>query len=176
MKFINLIIEFAARCVAVAMLFAILFVASSAAFAQSKQETEKWLSDFSFTHSRWVNDDGSMGMVLFTLDNCAAEERYQSIKDGNISIPRDDKDLWWKFSFGDIDPEHIKVHVPLDHHSVATYVELETTDSKPVIYINGGSTGVAAVTINIDSVENAKRFSNALKHEVLLCGGKASTF
>ena len=163
-------------------LFAVLILTAALASGQSEpnlHDTTKFLEDFSVAHGHWINDDGSIGLEVVSVIECKVTVHLELIKNDKL-VPPTPADATGSFSLGDLDPNTVKTVVPLDHHSVSAYTQFETTDSKPLISL-GRRDGhaepqLAGWEINLDSKEDADRFTKAFKHAVILCGGKPSTF
>ena len=161
-------------------LFAVLIMTAALANGQSEpnlHDTTTFMENFVEAHGHWINDDGSIGLEVVSVIECKVTVHSELIK--NDTLVRTPADATWSFSLGDLDPNTVKTVVPLDHHPSA-YTQFETTDSKPLISL-GRRDGhaeplLAGWEINLDSKEDADRFTKAFKHAVILCGGKPSTF
>jgi len=144
------------------------------------QQTLNWMTNFS-VHRGLVKT----GMVItgtnrvLTTDQCTLtmERRYpQSRSDSEMKYGTT------SFSLSRIDPDSVKV-VSDRASSETHWVGFETSDASAVLQLSAemGSgrkvSGYAARgSLAFDSEESARRFANALRHAVDLCGGRPSPF
>jgi hypothetical protein len=114
---------------------------------------------------------------LFDSTGCyvTVTDRHQNRNSaGVLDQPWDVTD---KYSLSDIDPQSIKVLDSSDLFPYSNSIELDTTNYRAAVVRTTGSANLTVANpgfmINSDY---APRFVQALKHAIVLCGGKSSAF
>ena len=136
--------------------------AKTTAGDQSLQETRAWMHDF-------VADQGFDGLT-FEGKDCSAVINF-SDEIGTIVT----------FSFKDLDPNTAtSVHVVVSRAALRNVfmAKADTTNElkKVVVYNSWEQTQQSWVEILFRGAEDADRFAKALRHAIVLCGGKPSPF
>ena len=152
-------------------IIALIFLSVIGALAQpspSLSETLQWLHSFTAAHGVIRVGQSFAGNDL-TFRGCQATDMFTNdMKPNGSGIT---------FSLRDLDPSMIQAS---GWTGTTGTVEFRTTNDIPAIYwVDFGRKGDALGdfwAINFDDVPGAERFSKALKHAVILCGGQSSTF
>ena len=130
--------------------------------AQSLQETQAWMHDF-------VADQGFDGLT-FEGKDCSAVINFSDEIGTRVT-----------FSFKDLDPNTAtSVHVVVSRavRRNVFMARAETTNELKKVVVHNGleQTLQSWVEILFRSAEDADRFAKALRHAIVLCGGKPSAF
>lgn len=167
--------------VVLALLVTHLAYAQTSAVSQpSLEETLSWMKNFSTQHGfQYAQPDRPpvQSNQLVPGSVCDVSVEYKSLR--TTVTDSTTKSVKLVFSLRSIDPQRIKTQNSSDTNEVA----FEASDSSGKIRFQTelGSGRkidgfVGQYTMFFDSTDSARRFAEAFKHAVTLCGGKAAPF
>ena len=148
---------------------AFLIFLSTLCSAQSLSETTSWMHNYAAANSNLPLLDGTYIRMEVDFVGCQVTQ---------VVLPGRDAPYTEYYSLADLDPTSVVA---------AGSVYFDTTNSEQRIYFampDGTRVALGSVSESIVGVAPSngpgnsydQRFANALKHAILLCGGKPSTF
>lgn len=166
-------------------LFLLLLCLPLGLLAQSLPTTTSWMQPFANSHAIVSDELGKdsinpLSILATKLDISGCKVRATIYKGGApINASADIENSTTKFSLSDLDPKSVRVDI--GPYSGCASVSLETTNATNSICLSGYCPhlpigGYNSWLINFDDKVNAERFAKAMRHAIVLCGGKASAF
>ena len=145
---------------------AFLIFLSTLCSAQSLSETTNWMHNYAAANSGWRDLVGDYHSTTLVFAGCQVTQ----IEAFNW---KDYKSMY--YSLADMDPTSVEAYGS---------VYFDTTNSEQRIYgampdgtrVALGTTRVVIYELAPPNGPDTSRFANALRHAILLCGGKKSTF
>jgi hypothetical protein len=162
-------------------LLAVTLMLSCGAFGQSLSETVVWMQNTLRENGNVFEYQDSpvwyAKTTLHTLEgNVCKVDFLQQTSVHPKNEPVDDYTLQYLFNLKDIEPDSIKFY---EYDRSVTHVRFNTRNYAHTIeekHGDGGNGFFQQATLDLPTLEYAARFAKALKHAVILCGGKPSTF
>ena len=170
------ILEKAVKTSTLALLVAVFLLCVAPAQAQSFKETLGWMHQSSEYHAFVDATDNALESTQVPLTNTCTNFVIIQERSAARQPPYTYKIL---LNLRAVDPD--TVHATVVKDKSWAYIDIGTTNDEEAIQISSTPvppmvTGTAGVSVKFEDTSFAGRFAKALRHAVILCGGKPSTF